>query len=127
MSIRVAPEQLAATIRDLPIAYLLTSGAGPRPHVGRVQIALSQDRIAVSGAGATSRGHVAADAAVTLLWPPLAPEGYSLIVDGTAGLHDELVVVQPERAVLHRPAAAPAAPEPETGCAADCMELPVDG
>src|SRR4051794_9375638 len=44
--------------------------------------------------------------AVTLLWPPVEPGGYSLIVDGTGhaagGADADGVVVQPAKAVLHR-------------------------
>lgn len=44
---------------------------------------------------------------VTLLWPPAVPDGYSLIVDGTAtgGTDDTgaVLAVTPTGGVLHRP------------------------
>ena len=63
---------------------------------------------------------------VSLLWPPNELGGYSLIVDGDVthtegtGNGDNVVVVRPSRAVLHRPADGPA---PADGCGADCVPL----
>jgi hypothetical protein len=63
--------------------------------------------------------------AVTLLWSP-ADDGYALIVDGVAEVHDDMVVIRPTRAVLHRPrpeqSSGPGA-KPEGSCAADCLEI----
>jgi hypothetical protein len=66
--------------------------------------------------------------AVTLLWPPVEPEGYSLIVDGTAEMSDDGVLVSPTRAVLHRAAAAGAtASADDHACVSDCIEVPLPG
>jgi hypothetical protein len=66
---------------------------------------------------------------VSLLWPPNDPDGYSLIVDATVtatagtgeGEGDNVVRLQPTRAVLHRPAPEGATLAP--GCGADCIPL----
>jgi hypothetical protein len=63
--------------------------------------------------------------AVSLLWPPIEPGGYSLIVDGearvTTGPDGAGIVVTPATAVLHRSAAAP---EGAAGdCSSDCVTL----
>ena len=60
-------------------------------------------------AGRTTMANVAANPAVTVLWPRSPDGAYSLIVDGlaTAGSSDDgEVVVMPSRAVLHRLATA---------------------
>ena len=41
---------------------------------------------------------------VTLVFPSPEPGAFSLIVDGTATVHDDGVTVSPSSAVLHRPA-----------------------
>lgn len=124
MSIRVETGSIAETMAGFAFAYLLTTGAAPRPHVVAVGVAALDGALRVSEVGRSSRRHIEGNDAVTLLWPPPDPGGYSLIVDGTARVRGDEVVVVPERAVLHRP--APDAPEPAGGaCAADCVELPV--
>ncbi len=55
-------------------------------------------------AGGRSRTNAQARSAVTLVWPPLETDGYSLIVDGDASIDGETVVIRPTGAVLHRPA-----------------------
>jgi hypothetical protein len=78
---------------------------------------------------------------VTLLWPPVDPADYSLIVDGTAQLDGEVLLIDPSRAVLHR-AAPPAGAAAASGasragtsgdagqtaaaaCVSDCVEVPL--
>src|SRR5688500_13863132 len=64
---------------------------------------------------------------VSLLWAPNDADGYSLIVDATvtatagSGTGDNMVRLQPTRAVLHRPASDGAALA--EGCGADCVPL----
>ncbi|WP_026204940.1 hypothetical protein [Actinomycetospora chiangmaiensis] len=125
MSIRVEPDDLAETVTGFPVAHLLTVGGRPRPHVGSVRATVTGGTVRVDGVGRTALGDVARDAAVTLLWTPAEPGEYSLIVDGSAAVSGDGLVVTPHRAVLHRPAAAPG--RSAAGCAADCRDLPVDG
>ena len=60
----------------------------------------------ISGVGKHSLANVATHPTATLVWPPASPDGYSLIVDGTAatGSRDGEIVVTPTKAILHRPA-----------------------
>ncbi len=58
----------------------------------------------VSGPGRGSVANVGANALVTVLFPPLAQRGYTLLVDGEASVDGEDVLVTPSGAVLHRPA-----------------------
>lgn len=121
MSIEVAADKLAETVEGLPIAYLLTLGDRPRPHVGAVDATVTDGVVRVRGVGRTAPGDVTAHDAVTLLWPPPEPTGYSLIVDGTATVVGDRLDVIPQRAVLHRRGSGP---RPTNGsCASDCVEL----
>ena len=123
VSIAVAPEDLADAVARMGPAYLLTLGDRPRPHVGSVHAEVVGGVVRVREVGRTALGDVAGQDAVTLLWAPLDPGGYSLIVDGTATVEGDRVDVVADRAVLHRPRVAP---EPGPGaCASDCVELPV--
>lgn len=121
MSIEVAADKLAETVERLPIAYLLTLGDRPRPHVGAVDTTVTDGVVHVAGVGRTALRDAADHDAVTLLWPPTEPAGYSLIVDGTATVVGECLDVVPQRAVLHRP--APGSKRTDGACASDCAEL----
>lgn len=106
-------------------AYLITVSARGRIHTSVVHPAREGDAVVVP----TSSGHVArnceANPEVSLVWPPAETTGYSLMLDGTATLHpaEGTVTVDPSRAVLHRPATRPSAPEAGDGCTEDCIEL----
>ena len=73
-----------------------------------------------------------AGATVTLCYPPLDHDGYSLIVDGLATAADgddgtvpdgkHLIRFAPSGAVLHR-SAAPGFANSATGCANDCLPV----
>ncbi len=120
----MTPDALAETVAGFAVAYLLTVGGRPRPHVGAVTTTVVDGVVQVRGVGRTGLRDVAGDDAVTLLWAPSPADGYSLIVDGTATVVGDRLDVVPGRAVLHRPAPAP---QPSgSACASDCVELPVD-
>lgn len=122
MSIQVTTDALAETVDGFPVGYLLTLGDRPRPHVGTVAVTVSDGVVRVTGLGGTARRDIAGHAEVTLLWPPREPDGYTLIVDGTATVTGDRVDVVPVRAVLHRPAPGPATSD--GSCGSDCAELP---
>ena len=125
MSIEVAAQDLAKTVEDYAFAYLLTLGDRPRPHVGAVSATVTDGVVRIEPVGRTATRDVTAHDAVTLLWPPRDPDGYSLIVDGTATVTDGRIDVVPERAVLHRPApSAAGAAGSGSSCSSDCVEVP---
>jgi hypothetical protein len=106
-----------------PTPYLLTVTDDGRPHAVSATVSWEDDGL-VAPAGRTSARNAAARPDVTLLWPPVEPGGYSLIVDGTAAVEDvsdeaRHIVIRPAKAVLHRSAPAP---EPG-GCAHDCVPV----
>ena len=125
MSIEVTQEELAKTVDGFAFAYLLTLGDRPRPHIGAVNATVVDGVVRVQPVGRTAMRDVTGHDAVTLLWPPGDPGGYSLIVDGTARLVGDGIDVTPQRAVLHRP--APAAPGADSSCSSDCVQISTTG
>ena len=63
------------------------------------------------GAGRRTAANIRANEALALLWPPLSPGDYTLIVDGTGSIREEgphlVVVIKPTSAVLHVTARSP--------------------
>ena len=120
MSVKVDLDEMASALADFSFAYLITVGDDRRAHTIAVQPVLTDGVFDVGVAGATTSRNVEGQPNVTLVWPPSAAGGYSLIVDGT-GLIDGSLKVTPGRAVLHRRAAE--APDSPTGRAHDCVPL----
>jgi len=127
VSIAVDLEQLRATIDTLDRApYLLTVSDDGRAHSVAVAWQWHEDEITCA-VGNRTLANAGTRHDVSLLWPPNDADGYSLIVDATVtatsgtGTGDNLVRLQPTRAVLHRP--APDGATLATGCGADCVPL----
>ncbi len=109
MSVKVDLDKLADTLADFAFGYLITVGDDFRAHTVAVVPDLVDGVLEFGVVGDTTKRNATAHAAVTLLWPPSAPEGYSVIVDGIAEVTSSGLHVVPTRAVLHR-RAAPTAP-----------------
>ncbi len=107
MSIAVELDELRAKIDEFHTdPFLLTVTDDGRAHSVAVSVRWDGDELVVPG-GRTSRSNARARTLVALLWPPPARGEFSLIVDGTVARVDddaEVVVIEPTRAVLHRPA-----------------------
>jgi hypothetical protein len=118
VSIAVGLEELRAKIDDFTTeAYVLTVSDDGRAHSVAVSVSWDGDELVVP-AGGTTRRNAAARRLVALLWPPTARGEFSLIVDATATRVDddaEVVVLEPTRAVLHRPA--------PSGTGSDCRTV----
>jgi hypothetical protein len=113
MTVPVGLEQLrseAAKYGDAP--YLLTVSDDGRPHAVSVRVSWQEGDIELPG-GSRSRSHAATRPEVTLLWPAIEDGGFSLIVDGSARVVGEQIVVRPASAVLHRSIAS--SPDREAG------------
>ena len=106
MSVTVAIEDLAEQLVERPWGYLLTVGPDLRTHLVAVPADLRDGRFHVS-AGRSTTANAAERPEVTMVFPPASGEGYSLVVDGIAHVHDDRVEVEPSAAVLHRPALSP--------------------
>ena len=98
--------ELADRLQEYTYAYLVTVGDEGRSHLLAVLPELSPDALTISGVGKHSLANVELHPTATLVWPPASPDGFSLIVDGTAttGDGDSEIVVTPTKAILHRPA-----------------------
>jgi hypothetical protein len=89
--------------QQAPFAYLLTVSDDGRPHAVAVRPDVGE-RAVTFEAGTRSCANAAARPDVSLLWPPLTHDDYSLIVDGRASVDGATMRLDPTRAVRHRPA-----------------------
>jgi len=121
-------ERLADALGGYRFAYLVTVDDDYRVHTVTVEPELREEVLDVGLIGGRTRRNVESRSAVTLLWPPSDPGGYSLIVDGNGEIADSdssddstagLLVV-PTRSLLHRNA-DPTTPGSATGCLHDCV------
>jgi hypothetical protein len=127
MSIPVSLEKLRTEAERFGATpYLLSVSDDGRPHSVSVAV-VWEDAGCVADAGKRTLANAAARPKVSLLWAPIEPGGYSLIVDADASVRGEgdaaRVLLRPTRGVLHRPAATPGASPPKPGCSADCVPL----
>ena len=131
MSIPVELDALEAKCGEYTWAYLLTVRPDATPHLVSLSPQWADGAVMLSVSPGTAR-NAATGKTVTLCYPPLDHDGYSLIIDGTvAPTADDgavpegkqLVRFMPSGAVLHR-SATPGFENSATGCANDCV--PVD-
>jgi hypothetical protein len=121
-------ERLADALGGYRFAYLVTVDDDFRVHTVTVEPELRDQVMDVGLIGGKTRRNVESRSAVTLLWPPSEPGGYSLIVDGTGEIAEVAdsadgtagLRVVPTRALLHRNA-DPTTPGSATGCLHDCV------
>jgi hypothetical protein len=125
MSISVELPDLRSAVADTDRApYLLTVSDDGRPHAVAVVPEWRDDDLALA-VGNRSLANARARPRVSLVWPARDAPGYTLIVDadvtGTTGGGDgdNVVVVHPTHAVLHRPATGTT----DTDCGADCAPV----
>jgi hypothetical protein len=115
MSVSVQLDQLREEVaRFGPAPYLLTVSDDGRPHATSVGIEWAGDAL-VASVGKRSAANATDRPDVSLLWAPIEPGGFSLIVDGRATADGDRVTVAPDRAVLHRQRA--------DGPGSDCVRL----
>jgi hypothetical protein len=124
MSVKVDLDQLAGALADFTYAYLVTVDDGYHAHTVAVEPRFAEGVLDVGPVGHSTRKNVAKHGDVTLVWPPLEPGGYTLIVDGRGQPTeaDSALQIVPSRAVLHRKA-APDSPATAGGCLHDCVPL----
>ncbi|MGE2733630.1 pyridoxamine 5'-phosphate oxidase family protein [Mycolicibacterium vaccae] len=121
MSVKVDLDTLADALGDYSYAYLVTVGDDFRAHTVAVDPLLADGVLQVGSVGNSTRRNASAHPAVTLVWPPRDPGGYTLIIDGAADTADDGITIRPTGAVLHRPA-VPGTPT-ASGCGDDCVPL----
>lgn len=108
MSVPVAVDQLRAALDEFGmVAYLLSAGGDGRPRCVSVSLAWSGDQLAAD-VGARTGANITGQPLVSLLWPPVEPGGYSLIVDASATASPKsdstgaVVTISPTNGVRHR-------------------------
>jgi hypothetical protein len=119
VSIPVEIGNLLAALKGFGSGYLLTTTEG-RVKVVTVDPSGGDSGLRINSPGRGTMVNLAANPAVTLVFPPLERRGYTLLVDGTALADGDDVVVTPTSAVLHRPATHADGPMPPDGCGHDC-------
>lgn len=102
MSIPVALADLDDVLRLYGDGYVLTAGADATVRAVSVRASYDGATLEVRASRSTA-ANVAAGSVVTLLFPPVAPETYTLIVDGKGEVDGDRLRVTPTAAVLHRP------------------------
>ena len=127
MSIPVAIPDLQAKTQEYGWAYLLTVRDDSTPHIVAVGPRWDGDDLTMPVGRGTLR-NATTRSSITLCYPPIQPDGYSLIVDGSASPGPDVdgkasIRFAPSAAVLHR-SAAPDFGGSATGCSNDCA--PVD-
>lgn len=104
MSVPIAVEDIGKALTDYGAGYLLTTSRG-RVKVVSVEPRMREVAVlVVPTPGHGTSANIAANPQVTLVFPPLAQGGFTLLVDGTAELVGDDVVVTATSAVLHRAA-----------------------
>ena len=117
MSIRVELDELRAIASEqMPFAYLMTVSGDASARAVAITPRIDDDVITCE-AGRHSCENAIARPDVSLLWPPVDPGDYSLIVDGTATVDGSVVRIRATRAVRHRPA---------PGGGSDCETVPIE-
>lgn len=122
MSIPVDIDDLKAALGRFDSGYLLTTAEG-RVKVVTVDPTSEASTLRIAAPGRGTLGNLAANPAVTIVFPPLERHGHTLLVDGTGVPDGDDVLVTPASAVLHRPAAHADGPLPADGCGHDCEPL----
>src|SRR5690349_18633017 len=84
MSVKVDLDQLAGALSDFAFAYLVTVGDDYRAHTVAVDPVYADGVLDVGEIGRHTLANVTGHSDVTVIWPPRADGGYTLIVDGTA-------------------------------------------
>jgi hypothetical protein len=106
VSIPVDLADLPGVLEGFDLGYLLTTADG-RVKVVAVDCQAVDGLLLVAAPGRGSTANLATNPAVTLLFPPTEPPGFTLLVDGTAEVVGDVARVTPTSAVLHRPAGGP--------------------
>jgi hypothetical protein len=129
MSIPVDVADLEKALADFGAGYLLTVGGSATVKVVTVEPAVRDGVLRVTGPGKGTIANLAGNPTTTLVFPPPLPKGFTLLVDGTAEVAGEDVLITPTGAVLHRPGMHADGPPPpasagdRTGCGNDCAPV----
>ena len=123
MSIPVDVDDLASALADFGAGYLATVSSAGTVKVVTVEPEVDDGVVLIEAPGTGTLANLEGNAAVTLVFPPLRPKGYTLLVDARAEVAGRDVRVTPSGAVLHRPASHADGPPAPEGCGHDCAPV----
>lgn len=131
MTIPVPISDLERVLAHYGSAYLVTVGTDARAKIITVDPVIEGSVVVVRTPSRRSAANIAANPAVSLVWPPPEPRGFTLIVDGTAAADTGGMTITPEHGILHRPRAHADGPEapyplqanPNPACGHDCAPI----
>jgi hypothetical protein len=130
VSIPVDVTDLETALTDFGAGYLLTVGPDSTVKVVTVDPTVEDGLVVVARPGKGTLANLGGQPAVTLVFPPPLPKGFTLLVDGTAEVAGEDVRVTPTGAVLHRPGRHADGPPPPRSagdrtdsCVNDCAPV----
>jgi hypothetical protein len=108
MSIAVEIDDLPAAIeQQIGWCYLLTVADDGQARVLAIAPEWAVGGVLRAEVGGRTAANVSARPNVTLVYPPGAADGLSLIVDGSATIDGSTFSFEPATAVMHRPAIRP--------------------
>ena len=123
MSIPVDVADLAQALEDFGAGYLLTVSEASTVKVVTVEPTVTDGVLLAASPGKGTLANLAGNTAVTLVFPPVEPRGFTLLVDGAAEVAGDDVRIAPTGAVLHRPASHADGPPAPGGCGNDCAPV----
>ena len=124
MSIPVEIDDLEEAIDNYGVnAYLITTDSKSHPHITHITLSTLSYPF-ICNIGRKTAANVLARPSVAMLWPPVSPGDYSLIVDGMMQVEENPEgssqgVFKPKSAILHR-SALNQNPDMVEGCSSDC-------
>ncbi|MBP6995064.1 MAG: pyridoxamine 5'-phosphate oxidase family protein [Phycicoccus sp.] len=122
MSIPVDVAELERTLGDFGAGYLLTASPEGQVKAVTVEPVVTGGTLVVPRSRG-SAANLASNPRVTVIFPPRVARGYTLIIDGSATVGDDEIVVTAATAVLHRPASHSESPSAPEGCGHDCAPI----
>ena len=104
MSISVQLDELGSQMEKYGMsAYLLTVNENITTHIANQTFSIVNSKLECPLSRSAER-NVALHPKVSILWPAYEIDGYSMIVDGYCSRSQNLLIIEPVSAVLHRPA-----------------------
>jgi hypothetical protein len=104
MSISVQLDELGSQMERYGMsAYLLTVNENITTHIANQTFSIVNSKLECPLSRSAER-NVALHPKVSILWPAYEIDGYSMIVDGYCSRSQNLLIIEPVSAVLHRPA-----------------------
>jgi hypothetical protein len=104
MSISVPLNELGSQMERYGMsAYLLTVNENSTTHIANQTFRIVNSKLECP-LSRSAEQNITLHPKVSILWPSYELDGYSMIVDGYCSRSQDLLIIEPVSAVLHRPA-----------------------